>query len=130
MLGVLSIKSIILIDFLGALFRVITLFVFLTYDWGALGILLSSIMQGFVLIPYFMYKSKKKFGIKIRKNSLIILIREGISNFPSKISLVIQSFGIISIMVFFGLSNDEIAGMTIATSIFLMIALIPLNFLS
>lgn len=128
LLGVLAIKQVIVFDLVSAILRISLLIMFLTLNFGANGILLSIIVQSIIVTPFLFLYSIKKFGFKIKKQVLFSLLKEGLANFPSKISLVLQFTGVIVILVFLGFSNEAIAGIILAFAFFRLILLIPEGF--
>ena len=128
LIGLFSIKSIIIIDFVGAISRILFLILFLEFGFDSLGILLASVFQGFVMLPILLFVCKKNFKIKIKLIALKALIIEGVSNFPATFAVTLRSYGIIPIMVLLGISQESIAGFTIAASIFMFTNLIPSMF--
>jgi O-antigen/teichoic acid export membrane protein len=126
-LGDLSIRTVIILDFFGAAIRITFLILFLSLKLESLGILLSILCQFLVTSIIFTVLSLQKFGLHLKKESLKISIREGMSNFPIKISRTLQIYGGISILAFLGISKGDIAGFTISQSIFLFAMIIPFN---
>ena len=128
LLGTLATKQVIIFDLLGAAIRIILLIMFLTLNFGANGILLAFIVQSIIVIPFLFHLSVKKFGLKIQKQILFSMLKEGFANFPTKISGVLQFYGIIMILIFLGFSFEDIAGITLAFTFFRFILFIPGGF--
>lgn len=128
LLGIFSIKSVMIFDLIGTLGKIISLVILLSLDYGVIGILFSVIIQGVIIVPPLLILSSKKFGFKIKIQSLKLLLRHSIANFPTKVSAIIQYAGIIVILTFLEISNEVIAGITISLMFFRFIGLIPAGF--
>ena len=128
LLGIFSIKFVMIFDLIGTLGKIISLVILLSLDYGVVGILFSVIIQAVIIVPPLLILSLKKFGFKIKIQSLKLLLRHSITNFPTKVSRIIQYVGIIVILTFLEISNEVIAGITISLMFFRFVGLIPGGF--
>ena len=97
----------------------------LHFQLGTIGLMMALACQFIILALVLSIIALKKFGLKIKIKSLKITLLEGISNFPTKFSTVLQYFGTISILALFLIPQEDIAGFTIAYGFIVFISVIP-----
>lgn len=124
LLGTISVKVVMLAHMIGVIARIFSLIIFLNFGFDATGILLATVIQGFIIAPMLFIAGYKKFNFRFRSNTLKIILKEGISNFPTKISAIMRNFGIITMLVLMNISNEIIAGITITFSLFRFVTII------
>ena len=106
--GTLSTRPILIIDLLSIAVRIGSVVVLLESGLGVFGILLATLMQLMVLGIGLTYILLSKTGIKIDTALFRPVIREGISNFPGKISkMMIAPLSVIMLRVA-GISSSEL----------------------
>lgn len=122
LLGVLSVKKVSKIQIGGVITKIVLLVLFLHIEFGSIVSMLLAITSQSIFTGVFLFfPSLKRFGLHFNRHILKHCIIEGISNFPPKLTIILQSFGVISLLAFFGISNEKIAGFTISIGILIFI---------
>ena len=125
LMGSLSIRPIVIIEIISGIVKISILMLVLHFQLGTIGLMMALACQFIILALVLSIIALKKFGLKIKIKSLKITLLEGISNFPTKFSTVLQYFGTISILALFLIPQEDIAGFTIAYGFIVFISVIP-----
>jgi O-antigen/teichoic acid export membrane protein len=109
LLGVSNVKIILLIDILGTVIKFLVAFIMVASGFGAFGILLSFLCQWLIFAGISLVLAKTMLGFSIGSMRYFKeIIKEGIANFPSKLSgIFIVSLSVV-LLASFNLSSSEI----------------------
>lgn len=118
LLGISNVKSVLLIDSISNGVRLATGFLLVSIGLGALGILLSLLLEFIVFAALSFFPIKKFFAFQTGGMSYAKeLLKEGASNIPSKLSrLAVLNLSVI-LLALFGISTTEIGIFYIALTI-------------
>ena len=125
LIGSFSIRSVVIIDIISVLLKIILLVLVLNFQLGSIGIIIALSGQFFISALIILIIVFKKFGLHVKIKSLKITLVEGISNFPIKSSAVLQYFGAISILALFVIPQEDIAGFTVTYGFIVFVSAIP-----
>ena len=109
LLGVSNVKIILLIDILGTVIKFLVAYILVALGFGAFGILLSFLSQSLIFAGISLVIAKTTLGFSIGSMRYFReIIKEGIANFPSKLSrMFIVSLSVV-LLASFNLSSSEI----------------------
>jgi O-antigen/teichoic acid export membrane protein len=122
LLGLSNAKSVLILDVIGTVTKFTAGFSLVSAGYGASGILLSFLLQSSVYAGCWMlYLSKKRFGFGLGNISFAKeMIKDGLSNMPSKLSGMLLTSLSVVLLTSFGVGSSEIGMFYIATIISLI----------
>lgn len=110
LLGTSDVKSILLIDVIGTGAKFLTGFVLVSSGYGAFGILLSFLLQGFIITGATMAILASRFDTRLARVNIKYvkeILLDGLINTPFKLSKVFILYLSIVLLASFGISNSD-----------------------
>jgi O-antigen/teichoic acid export membrane protein len=122
LLGLSNAKSILIFDVIGAVTKFTVAFSLVSAGYGASGILLSFLSQSSVIAGcWILYLSKKRFGFSLGSIRFAReMIKDGLSNMPSKLSGFLLTGLSVVLLSSFGVESSEVGMFYIAMTVTLV----------
>lgn len=122
LLGLSNAKSVLIFDVIGTVTKFTVAFILVSAGYGALGILLSFLSQTSVIAGcWILYLSKKRFGFGLGNIRFATeIIRDGLSNMPSKLSGFLLTGLSVVLLTSFGVDSSDVGMFYIAMMITLV----------
>lgn len=124
-LGALSIRPVLITLIIASLAKLPLVYIFLEIGLQHNGILLAIAFQFIISGIILSIIAFSKFQLNFKKEILFITLKEGLSNFAPKLSIVFQTVASITILAFFKIPNESIALFTFAIGFIIFITGIP-----
>ena len=127
LLGLSNAKTILVSDLIGTVVKFISAFVLVTLDYGAIGILLSILLQTLAIASAMVIPAKRTLGLSLGDFSFSKqILLDGLVNLPSKLSgMIIVSIAVI-LLAFVGIDSSQVGIFYIA----MMISIVAGSFAS